>query len=167
MATIQFRLAFKDKGHKSLEHCCLVIHLTISNAESNGGIFILIGPLGIYKYTMKRTASDLSTNTISLDFQFKGHKSLEYWCLMHQSIPAATIPPPPGQPPGIGKFSFFSCKYPGVGPKKRNNAPPLGRKTKQMPHHGERRTTVPLARHLDGLVIWAHIKRPYILQYWN
>ena len=43
-------------------------------------------------------------------------------------------PPPPGQPPGIGKFSFFSCKCPGVGPKKRNNAPPLGRKTKQMPH---------------------------------
>ena len=63
MATIQFRLAFKDKGHKSLEHCCLVIHLTsvistISNAESNGGIFILIGPLGIYKYTMKRTAKN-------------------------------------------------------------------------------------------------------------
>ena len=54
--------------------------------------------------------------------------------IMHQSIPAATIPPPPGQPPGIGKFSFFSCKCPGVGPKKRNNAPPLGRKTKQMPH---------------------------------
>ena len=52
---------------------------------------------------------------------------------MHRSIPAATIPPP-GQPPGIGKFSFFSCKCPGVGPKKRNNAPPLGRKTKQMPH---------------------------------
>ena len=53
--------------------------------------------------------------------------------LMHQSIPAATIPPP-GQPPGIGKFSFFSCKCPGVGQKKRNNAPPSGRKTKQMPH---------------------------------
>ena len=42
--------------------------------------------------------------------------------------------PPPGTTPGIGKFSFFSCKCPGVGPKKRNNAPPLGRKTKQMPH---------------------------------
>ena len=50
LATLQFRLAFKDKGHKSLEHWCLVIHLTfvistISNAESNAGIFILIGPL--------------------------------------------------------------------------------------------------------------------------
>ena len=47
MSTIQFRLIFK--GHKSLEHCCLVIHLTsvstISYAESNGGIFILIAPL--------------------------------------------------------------------------------------------------------------------------
>ena len=41
-----FPLAFKDKGHKSLEYCCLVIHVksvsTISYAESNGGIFILI-----------------------------------------------------------------------------------------------------------------------------
>ena len=54
MATLQFRLAFKDKGHKSLEHWCLVIHLTfvistISNAESNAGIFILIGPLLIMR----------------------------------------------------------------------------------------------------------------------
>jgi hypothetical protein len=53
LSTIQ--LAFKDKGHKSLEYCCLVIHLTsiistISNAESNGGIFILIAPLGITKH---------------------------------------------------------------------------------------------------------------------
>jgi hypothetical protein len=43
--TIQFRLSFK--GHKSLEYCCLVIHLTsvsiISFAESDGGIFVLIG----------------------------------------------------------------------------------------------------------------------------
>jgi hypothetical protein len=49
LSTIQFRLIFK--GHKSLEYCCLVIHLTsvstISYAESNGGIFILIAPLGI------------------------------------------------------------------------------------------------------------------------
>ena len=63
----QFRLDFKDKGHKSLEYCCLVIHLTsvstISYAESNGDIFILIAPLGIshYKYKDKCTASDLST----------------------------------------------------------------------------------------------------------
>ena len=67
LATLQFRLAFKDKGHKSLEHWRLVIHLTfvistISNAESNAGIFILIGPLLIrhYKYTMKRTARSAS-----------------------------------------------------------------------------------------------------------
>jgi hypothetical protein len=51
VSTIQFRLAFKDKGHKSLEYWGLVIHLpsvrlsTISYAESNGGIFILIMPL--------------------------------------------------------------------------------------------------------------------------
>ena len=42
---MQFHLSFK--GHKSLEYCCLVIHLTsvsiISYAESNGGIFVLIG----------------------------------------------------------------------------------------------------------------------------
>jgi hypothetical protein len=53
----QFRLDFKDKGHKSLEYCCLVIHLTsvstISYAESNGGIFILIAPLGITTYKYK------------------------------------------------------------------------------------------------------------------
>jgi hypothetical protein len=46
---IQFRLIFK--GHKSLEYWWLVIHLTsvstISYAESNDGIFILIAPLGI------------------------------------------------------------------------------------------------------------------------
>jgi hypothetical protein len=60
-------LIFKDKGHKLLEYCCLVIHLTsvistISNVESNGGIFILIAPRGIlYKYKDKRSASDLST----------------------------------------------------------------------------------------------------------
>jgi hypothetical protein len=50
LLTIQFRLIFK--GHKSLEYWCLVIHLKsvstiISYAESNGGIFILIAPLGI------------------------------------------------------------------------------------------------------------------------
>ena len=49
LSTIQFRLVFK--GHKSLEYLRLVIHLTsvstISYAESNGGIFILIAPLGI------------------------------------------------------------------------------------------------------------------------
>ena len=43
--SMQFHLSFK--GHKSLEYCCLVIHLTsvsiISYAEWNGGIFVLIG----------------------------------------------------------------------------------------------------------------------------
>ena len=60
LSTIQFRLAFKDKGHQLLEYYCLVIHLTsvgtISYTESNGGIFILIAPLGItIKYKDKRT----------------------------------------------------------------------------------------------------------------
>jgi hypothetical protein len=40
---MQSRLTLK--GHKSLEFCCLVIHLTsvstISYAKSNGGIFVL------------------------------------------------------------------------------------------------------------------------------
>jgi hypothetical protein len=53
LSTIQFRLIFK--GHKSLEYWCLVIHLTsvstISYAESNGGIFILIAPLQIQGQT--------------------------------------------------------------------------------------------------------------------
>ena len=40
---------------------------------------------------MKRTASDLSINTISLDFQFKGHKSLEYWCLVTHLTSVSTI----------------------------------------------------------------------------
>jgi hypothetical protein len=48
-STIQFRLIFK--GHKSLEYTgCFMIHLasaiTISYAESNGGIFVLIAPFG-------------------------------------------------------------------------------------------------------------------------
>jgi hypothetical protein len=52
LLTIQFRLSFKDKGHKSLEYYCLVIHLTsvistISYPESNSDIFIVIAPLGI------------------------------------------------------------------------------------------------------------------------
>jgi hypothetical protein len=86
LSAIQFPLDFKDKGHKSLEYCCLVIHLTsvstISYAESNGGIFILIAPLGIttYKHKDKRTASDLST--IQFRLIFEGHKSLEYCCLV-------------------------------------------------------------------------------------
>ena len=45
LSTMQSRLTFNS--HKKLELCCLVIHLTfistISYAESNGGIFVLIG----------------------------------------------------------------------------------------------------------------------------
>ena len=49
LTTIQFRLIFK--GHKSLEYTgCFMIHLTsavtISYAESNGGIFVLMAPFG-------------------------------------------------------------------------------------------------------------------------
>ena len=94
----QFRLIFK--GHKSLEYCCLVIHLTsvstISYAESNGGILSL---LRHYKYKDKRSASDLSTivrtasdlSTIQFRLIFKGHKSLEYWCLVIHLTSVSTI----------------------------------------------------------------------------
>ena len=79
LSTIQFCLIFK--GHKSLEYWCLVIHLTsvstISYAESNGGIFILIAPFKHYKYKDNRSANDLST--IQFGLIFKGHKSLVYW----------------------------------------------------------------------------------------
>jgi hypothetical protein len=49
LLTIQFRLSFKDKGHKSPEYYRLVIHLTfvistISYPESNGDIFNIIAP---------------------------------------------------------------------------------------------------------------------------
>ena len=77
----------------------LVIHLTsvistISNAESNGGIFILIAPLGITKHyeTLIRTSSDLST--IQFDqfrLIFKGHKSLEYCCSVIHLTSVSTI----------------------------------------------------------------------------
>ena len=102
LSTIQFRLIFK--GHKSLEYWCLalVIHLTsvstISYAESNGDIFILIAPLGITNTRTNvvrvicqqiRTASDLSTTQFRLIF--KGHKSLEYWCLVIHLTSVITI----------------------------------------------------------------------------
>ena len=32
--------------------------------------------------------------------------------VMHQSIPAVTIPPPPGQPPGICVFFFVELQIP-------------------------------------------------------
>ena len=47
----QFRLNFK--GHISPEYCCLVMNLasvsTISYADSNDGIFLLVGSLGCIK----------------------------------------------------------------------------------------------------------------------
>ena len=100
--SIQFRLIFK--GHKSKDYWCLVIHLasvsTISYAESNGVIFILIAPLiREYKYKDKRTvlrvicqqyrtASDLS---IQFRLIFKGHISKEYWCLVIHLASVSTI----------------------------------------------------------------------------
>ena len=51
LSTIQFRLTFK--GHISTEYCCLVMNLasisTISYADSNDGIFLLVGSLGCVK----------------------------------------------------------------------------------------------------------------------
>ena len=79
----------------------LVIHLTsvstISYAESNGGIFILIAPLGINTKTNVlrvicqtiRTASNLST--IQFRLSFKGRKSLEYCCLVIHLTSVSTI----------------------------------------------------------------------------
>jgi hypothetical protein len=72
---------------------------TISYTESNAGIFILIAPLGItIKYKDKRTASDLSTmrtasdlSTIQFRLIFKGHKSLEYCCLVIHLTSVSTI----------------------------------------------------------------------------
>ena len=88
----------------------IVTHLTsvstISYAESNGGIFILIAPLGITNTRTNlwtnvvrvicdqqivdiRTASDFST--IQFRFIFKGHKSLEYGCLVIHLTSVSTI----------------------------------------------------------------------------
>jgi hypothetical protein len=51
LSTIQFRSTFK--GHISTEYCCLVMNLasvsTISYADSNDGIFLLVGSLGCIK----------------------------------------------------------------------------------------------------------------------
>jgi hypothetical protein len=121
LSTIQFRLTFKDKGHKSLEYCCLVIHLTsvistISNAERNGGIFILIAPLGITNtlwnvycewFVKIRTASDLSTMQFRLIF--KGHKSLEYWCLVIHLTSVSTISY--AESNGVAFFSKYKAAH--------------------------------------------------------
>ena len=55
--SMQFRLAFKGQrqSHKSLEYCCLVFDIRIS---------------------------DLLTIQFRLSFKDKGHKSLEYYCLV-------------------------------------------------------------------------------------
>ena len=63
LSTNTISLDFQFTGHKSLEYRCLATHLTsvsnISYAESNGGIFILIAPLGM---TNRRT--NLWTNVV-------------------------------------------------------------------------------------------------------
>ena len=46
---------------------------------------------------------------------------------MHQSILALPIPPP-GNPRAFALFFSLSWQFPGVGPEKRGNAPPPGKK---------------------------------------
>ena len=73
---------YSHYSHYSL-HYSSFINCPISYPESNGGIFILIAPLGITNDKDGRsceTASDLST--IQFRLILKGHKSLEYWCLV-------------------------------------------------------------------------------------
>jgi hypothetical protein len=101
LSTIQFRLIFK--GHKSLEYWCLVIHLTyvstISYAESNGGILSFnIAPLGITNTRSNAVRVICQQNllraicrTIQFRLIFKGHKTLEYWCLVTLSSAEAYI----------------------------------------------------------------------------
>jgi hypothetical protein len=105
--TISLGFQSKVRGHKSLEYCCQLFSntfdirrynfssvSTISYAESNGGIFTLIAPLirqyKYYKVKDKRTASDLMS-TIQFRLIFKGHKSLEYWCLVIHLTSVSTI----------------------------------------------------------------------------
>jgi hypothetical protein len=97
-----------EERDKCLEHCCLVIHLTsvntVSYAESNGGIFVLIGrikpeirrskcqskvnresPKRKEKVRKKKFERNLSSKKgirktwriILSGLSFKGHKSLE------------------------------------------------------------------------------------------
>ena len=47
--------------------------------------------------------------------------------IMHQSIPAVPIPPPPGQPQGISNC-FLNGKFPGVGTSKSVKCPGVGPK---------------------------------------
>jgi hypothetical protein len=112
LLTIQFRLSFKDKGHKSLEYYCLVIHLTsvistISYPESNGDIFIVIAPWGnnrgitntrtnvvrvICQQYINTYCERFINNTIwPILLDFKGHKSLEYCCLVIHFTSVSTI----------------------------------------------------------------------------
>jgi hypothetical protein len=119
LSTIQFRLAFKDKGHnfhKSLEYCCLVIHLTSVSkyflrwiegwyfypycAITHSALQIQGQTIDIL-YTQTycewfvclsaniRTARDLST--IQFRLIFKGHKSQEYCCLVIHLTSVNTI----------------------------------------------------------------------------
>ena len=72
----------------------------------------------------------------------KTHKFILKWSSRYASVNSSSAqPPPPGQPPGIsivffnGKFSGVginkSVKCPGLGPKKKANAPPPGSSRKQ------------------------------------
>jgi hypothetical protein len=109
LSTIQFRLAFKDKGHnfhKSLEYCCLVIHLTSVSKNFLRWIerwcFYPYCAIRHYKYKDKRTASDLSVcqqiyilrailSTIQFRLIFKGHQSQKYCCLVIHLTSVNTI----------------------------------------------------------------------------
>ena len=117
LSTIQFRLIFK--GHKALEYWCLVIHLTsvstISYAESNSGIFILIAPLGITNIRAN-VVSDLST--IQFRLIFKGHKSLEYWCLVIHLTSVSTISY--AESNGVAFFSKYKAAHPNHNTKRIN-----------------------------------------------
>ena len=52
---------------------------------------------------------------------------------MHESIPAASSPPPSGWPPGISIFFALDGKFPGVGILELSNPPGWGRNWGQMP----------------------------------
>ena len=77
LSTIQFRLTFK--GHKSLEYCCLVIHLTsvstISYAESNGGK--AESEINWKENFPRKKEFRKHERIILSDLSFKSHESLE------------------------------------------------------------------------------------------
>jgi hypothetical protein len=102
-------LGLKYKVHKSLEYCCLVLHLTsvskICYAESNSGIFILIAPLAITNTTCIYTR----TNVLYC----------EWFVCQHSAIPKPycerfvnnTISPLHFQRPYIARILLFSNTF--------------------------------------------------------